>query len=292
MLKWILTAGLTAWGLAGCAEPISTEVPGPESPLQRLQRERRWLASDALRAAEQYIDQANQALGRINGKTHFKRTRLQRAMVFIEAPSKPGDPPTQAAASHGPAPPADASVIRWSDYVSLAHEISASYGKAEIERIVRTESFSVPYQVVVSCWVTTSYRAGLAMKVQPIPETPEGKALWQPRTAGSSSLGAVGKQSLPLPRLQGQSGYIPDDPLTQQALDNMRAQSLSAAGQEVTFRMDYHAAKGEWLLEELPQVKAFTGLEAIDWYMGLPDEAKKREGILYPGDFDLPASQE
>jgi hypothetical protein len=271
------------WFCPGCPEPVTTTAPARETPFQRLQRERGLLEAGALQAAQGLVDQANLELGQINGKTFLKRAKLDRMVVFVDESAG-----AETTGADRPVLPDGAVVKRWSDYVSLAHEISASYGKPRIERILRTESFQAPYQAVVSCWVTATYRSGLARRTGPIPEAPKGKKVWKPAWC-SGEMGPASLEKLPVPELQGFTGVEPTDDLTRRALKQMRSEPVRSGGQEVTFRLEYRAVTGQWHLSALPEVQAFRDLAEISWYTALPEDPR---GILYPGKVDLPDPQE
>ncbi len=268
------------WFCPGCPEPVTTTAPARETPFQRLQREYDYLEANSLQAAQGYIDQANLQLGQINGKTFLKRAKLDRLVVFVDEFDD-----DQVAGQDRPTVPDGAIVKRWSDYASLAHEITASYGKPAIERVLRTGSFRTPYQAVVSCWVTTTYRSGLAKRAEPVPSAPEGKVVWQPVLGRTLGMGAVSLETLPAPSLQGITGVEPTDKLTRRALERMRSEPISADGQEVTFRLEYRVASGKWHLIDVPEVKAFRQVRKVTWATGLPEKAA---GVYYPGDVRLP----
>jgi hypothetical protein len=320
----LLLVVLTA-ALAGCEGQdgrgdanVSASGSGPraaaqrETPVERIIRERAWLADKALEEMRELVDETNQKLAKINGKTFIHEQELKRVAIFVPEPELQPElqregmvrvpPPLYAPDcvlnSQPEKVPENAVVKQWADRVAEAQSIEARFELGEVVEVNRTDSLDAPFEAVVSGKALWTHRRGLAQEIHSIPETPEGKMEWLPDSVpGRVRFFGYGRGSrklkLPLPELAGKI-RAPNSDLQRKAIEALKQAQPESGAVPIRLRVVFGIKSDEVGLRVLTEDDGEWGpgmvwpdCGAVPWKTGLPEgggTVLKPEQVRLPED--------
>jgi hypothetical protein len=285
-------------GNGSASEPNA--ISQHETPIERIARERKWVADKAMEKARQLVNEANRELAKINGKTFVDERELKRVVIFVPEP-KPQqqrgqreqgdedshddggwgevdwdltitalpDPSAWSRSQDGPPQvelPDDAFVKQWSDHVAEAQSIKARYRLGKLEELKRTDSLDYPFRVVVSAEAIWTHRRGLAKDIHPVPEPPNGKQRFAPgRRPTGKFLGSGRRRGyrLPVPSPAGRA-CDPNSDLQRKALQSMQQGDPDSDTVRVRLTFTYRIADKRWIVVD-EDFNRKTELTGGDW---------------------------
>ncbi len=287
----LLLVVLTA-ALAGCEGQddrgdanVSASESGPraaaqrETPVERIIRERAWLADKAMEKARQLVNEANRELAKINGKTFIHEQELKRVAIFVAEPELQREgmvrvphvlvEPDCVINSQPEKVPEDAVVKQWADHVAEAQSIEARYRLGKLEELKRTDSLDYPFRVVVSAEAIWTHRRGLAKDIHAVPDPPNGKQRFAPgRRPTWRSFGSGRKRGyrLPVPSPAGKA-CDPNSDLQRKALQSMQEGDPDSETVKVRLTLTYRIADKRWIVvdEDFNRKIKLTGGDWGDW---------------------------
>jgi len=303
-----LFAGLVAAGTA-----LAADANSPDSPIARVLRDREILRKQIDKLPLKLIAEANEKAKAFDGKTWLHSVTLDRYMYFVPEPKPPrpgevilpepniiADPNNHVNPWEPPNPPAGAIERHWRDRFALAQQYSYRYRYGGITKLLRKEDMDKPFETTFEIKIKATVRSGLASKVQPVPETPEGMVAWKderPRWRYGGG-GGIRKLELRSPWIPGDPNAKPTNDLERNALAKMRDAPAKTVEGVMICHVVFDAAKGKWDFQSAEYSYPEEGIVAYrsrdrkdwpepvttPWSMGLP---RGLAGCIY----DRPAAK-